>query len=358
MIDIPNPTPVLSDARAAFGKFLKGIAPDARSVALHDVDADGLTSGVLWQRTMERMGFKNLTRLTPNRERNAWTTENRDLVNETRPEKLFVLDLGSQPLPIVEDVPTCFIDHHRPGGALAGDTLICAYQWDPIPTTSLLMYELGAAMTDISDLEWVAAVGLVGDLGARAPFRLLEDAKKKYTAKYLKETAALLNAARRSSRFDPEVAFRALLAHDGPKSFCLAEDEDANRLREARAEVNAELSEARKVAPIFSGQVALLRLNSSCQVHPLIAQQWRGRLPKYIVIAANEGYMPGRINFSARTNTGQSVLDFLRGITLSAGEGNYGHGHDAASGGSLPAPLWNELLGKLGFDEAVFASPQ
>jgi single-stranded-DNA-specific exonuclease len=48
------------------------------------------------------------------------------------PQFLFVMDLGSQPQEIVKDVPVCFIDHHRPGGALEKDTLISAYTWEPV----------------------------------------------------------------------------------------------------------------------------------------------------------------------------------------------------------------------------------
>ena len=50
-----------------------------------------------------------------------------------------------------------------------------------------------------------------------------------------------------------------------------------------------------------------------------------------------------------------SVLDFLREIQLSEGKGYYGHGHDRASGGSLPIDRWNELLARLGFGSEVFA---
>lgn len=79
------------------------------------------------------------------------------------------------------------------------------------------------------------------------------------------------------------------------------------------------------------------------------------RLPRYIVIAANDSYLPGRVNFSARSGANVSVLDFLREIELSDGEGYHGHGHDQASGGSLPVERWNELLAKLGFSGEVFA---
>jgi single-stranded-DNA-specific exonuclease len=61
------------------------------------------------------------------------------------------------------------------------------------------------------------------------------------------------------------------------------------------------------------------------------------------------------VNFSARSGEEISVLDFLRSIELDAGEGSYGHGHDQASGGSLPVGSWNELLAKLEFPESVWA---
>ncbi len=347
-------TPNLDTARAAFQDFLRLVPADARCVALHDTDADGVAAGVVWQRGMERLGYR-ATRVLPDRERNAWAEANRAALAASRPDALFVLDLGSQSEPVLADVPTCFIDHHKPEGVPHGGTLISAYNWTPIPNTSLLIYDLLAPLVDISDLDWVAAVGTVSDLGEHAPFDLLQAARKKYTAKYLKEATALVNAVRRTSQPDPECAARVLLAFDSPRALVTADTPDVRRLKEARIEVKRALEEAKKAAPVFAGPVALIRMHSACQVHPLIAQIWRSRLPKHIVIAANDGYLPGRVNFSARSAAGINVLEFLRAVPLSPGEGNYGNGHDQASGGSLPVPRWNELLGHLGFSAAVSA---
>jgi len=293
--------------------------------------------------------------VVPDRERSPWTPANRARAAAAAPDALFVMDLGSRGEPVLEGVPTCFVDHHRPEGVPPGATLVSAYTWDPIPNTSLLTWELCAGVADVSDLDWVAAVGVLSDLGDRAPFDMLAAAKKKYTAKYLKEATALVNAARRASHYDPEAAARALLAHDDPKSLVLSASDDVASLRAAREEVKAALHEAKKGAPMFAGDVALLRMSSPCQVHPLIAQIWRTRLPKHVVIAANEGYLPGRVNFSARSGPGVSAIDLLRSVELSKGEGSYGNGHDQASGGSLPVGRWNELLAALGFPPSAFA---
>lgn len=353
-VDATVGTPNQEAAMQAFRQFVAQMSHSSRLVAIHDSDADGVTAGVVWQRAFERAGFASVHRVIPDRERNAWTPNNRAIIQSANPAYLFVMDLGSRSEPVISGVPTCFIDHHHPEGVPDGDTLITAYTWEPIPNTSLIIWELAQTIADISDLDWIAAIGTLSDLGDRAPFELLTTAKRKYTAKYLKEATALINASRRASHYDPEVAARALLNHPNPKALVNSESADVQQLRSAREEVKLALDEARKAAPIFSGNVALLRMNSPCQIHPLIAQSWRGRLPKLVVIAANEGYMPGRVNFAARSNT-VNVLEFLRSQNISAGEGSYGHGHDQASGGSLSIELWNELLAKLGFPETVFA---
>ena len=348
----------LAAAQTAFKNFLDQIDKNARVVCLHDSDADGVTAGVVWQRGLEKLGFTNLKRLAPSRLRNAFGAESQEILAAEKPDFLFVMDLGSQPQEIVGNVPVCFIDHHRPGGALAKDTLISAYEWNPIPNTSLIIYDLLQSLTDISEFDWIAAIGTLSDLGDKAPFEILETTRKKYTQKWLKEAVSLINAARRASNYEPETAAQALLKFTNPKDLVNSDSSELKRLRAAKSEVNQELNEARKAAPTFAGQVALIRLNSPCQIHPLIAQSWRGRLPKYIVIAANTGYLPGKVNFAARTSAqGVSVLDFLRGFKLdvTAAEGSYGQGHDQASGGVLPVAAWNELLAKMGFDETVFA---
>jgi|GEM_PF-46504 len=345
-----NQTPTLEAARDTFKAFVDRIQPDNSVVVLHDSDADGLTAGVVLQLALSRAGFDKVKLVTPDRQRNAWTPANRERVIAAAPNSLFILDLGSQSEPVIAGVPTCFIDHHRPEGVPPGDTLISAYTWEPIPNTSLLVWELCSSLTDVSDLDWIAAIGTVSDLGEKAPFEMLAVAKSRYTAKYLKEASALINAARRASQYNPEVAVRALLTHDSPRSLVNSNTQEVEQLRKARKEVQVAIEQVKKAAPVFSGNVALVRINSPCQIHPLIAQSWRTRLPKYIVMVANEGYIPGRVNFSVRTASGINVLDFLNSVDLSPGEGSYGHGHDSASGGSLPVERWNELLASLGFE--------
>ena len=341
---------MIDAAIETFREFVASCVKGDRIVAVHDWDADGVTSAIVWQRTFERLDFTNLVRVIPGRIRDAWSDSNRAQVAAAHPDKLFLFDLGSRAEAIIENVPTCIVDHHRPDGIPPNGTLISAYDWTPIPNTSLLTYELCRSLTNIDDLNWVAAIGAISDLGERAPFALVAEAKKKYTAKALKEVTTLVNAARRASSFDPERAVRVLLAHNSPSSVLESDSDDLRALKAARAEVNEEMAKGKMSAPKFDGNVALIRVSSPCQIHPLIAQIWRSRLPeKYVVIVANDGYLPGRVNFSVRSKGASNALDLLRSVELPAGEGDYAHGHDHATGGSLPLDRWNALLNALGF---------
>ena len=318
-------------------------------LVFHDSDADGVTAGVVLQITLQRLGFTAVDRSAPTRERDAWSRENRALIARHDPQTLFVLDLGSRAEPLFETARTCIVDHHRPEGVPPGALLISAYSWKPIPNTSLIVFELCTPLADISDIDWIAAIGALSDLGERAPFELMMRVKERYAMSDLKEVTTLVNAARRASSYQPEIAARALLEHRSAAELLESESPDVEALRAARVEVNRELALAKKAAPKFSGNVALVRVHSNCQVHPIIAQIWRTRLPKYIVIVANDAYLPGRVNFSMRSAAPINLLDFLGAIDLGDGEGSYARGHDQATGGSLPIERWNLLLSKLGF---------
>jgi single-stranded-DNA-specific exonuclease len=134
-----------------------------------------------------------------------------------------------------------------------------------------------------------------------------------------------------------------------PRDIISGEHAETAILRSAREEVNAALKVAKRTAPRIRNGVALILFDSPCQLHPLIAQAWRGRLKDQIVIAANSGYRPGWVHFSARSARGINLLEFLREKAPAGADENYGSGHEQATGGALRPDAWDEFVGKLGF---------
>lgn len=346
----------LVEARELFENFIAQL-PDSGPVAiLCDGDVDGLGAGVVLWYLLEKRGFKpeRLKNLHTPKGNNAFTPVMRDTIMDLKPAGLFVLDLGINQFDLAPGVPVLLVDHHRPEGQPPGSTVITGYQWRPVPTSSLLTFLLCNGQEEVAQYAWKAAIGNLGDLGPEHP--LTQKAIKEQKQKYIREATSLLNAAKRCSDPDRAIpaAFRVFRDAETAKGIIEGESEDLELLRHFKQEVQSELNEAKRVAPKFSTaeKVALLRFDSPARVHPLLAQSWRGRLPKYIVMAANGGFLPGKVSFSMRTNLDVNLLDFLaqHGENLEGVENEYGHGHDKATGGTLSQANFKRLLESMGFE--------
>ena len=359
------------EAVHTFKQWLGAAPRDERCVVFCHFDADGLAAGALFGRGLEFLGFTDVVVVPSGRDESAFSEAARQRLAALQPASLVVADLGVNERGTLEasgegasgagGVPVLYVDHHRPSGAPEAAYVVSAYDWEPIPCSAWLAYGLlEAAAPDVDELreaDWIAAVGVISDLGEKAPWPLMADAKRRHTAKWLKEATVLVNAARRASTFQAQAALDLLMQQDGPRA--LAESPEAEPLHRARAEVHAEMAEARKAAPVFSeGEpFALVRVHSACQVHPLIAQQWRTRLPAYAVICANTGYLDGTVAFSARTAREDLPLpERFQAIDTPGWNGRWGHGHDQASGGHLPPAVFDDVLDALGFPPEAHVS--
>lgn len=123
------------------------------------------------------------------------------------------------------------------------------------------------------------AIGTHGDLGGsvkwQPPFPDMASTFKTHSKKAINDAVALVNAPRRTATFDVISAWTALLSTSTPKEILANK-----RLQEARAEIGLEVERNTHAPPKFSkdGKVAVLRIRSAAQVHPVIATRWAGFL--------------------------------------------------------------------------------
>ena len=357
-----------------FRAFLDAVPDGGHVVVLCHFDADGLAAGALFGRGLPLLGGSGRVSVVSSlRDESAFSESARERLRALAPDALVVTDLGVNETGTLEadGVPVLYVDHHRPSGLPAGAFVVSGYDWEPVPCSAWLAYSLlEAVVPDVDEmrtLDWIAAVGVISDLGDKAPWLPLPDAKRRHTARWLKEATVLVNAARRGATFRADEALALLMEADGPRD--VAESPNAAPLHDARAEVAAAMAEARKKAPVFSVRdadvpagarpdaelrFALVTIDTPCQVHPLIAQQWRTRLRDYAVICANTGYLGGTVAFSTRTARRDVVLPQLYQAVATPGwTGQWGQGHDQASGGHLPPDVFNGVLDALGFEPAA-----
>lgn len=132
--------------------------------------------------------------------------------------------------------------------------------------------------------------------------------------------------------------------------------------------INQEIERCTHTAPKFSkdGKVAVLRIDSPCQVHPVIATRWSGTLKgakKLVcVMCANPGHNPdpNLISFSCRLASNvrklpeqerPSLRVLLKEYAKKASPSflervgsDFATGHNEATGGIIPKDMFEELM--------------
>ena len=250
------------------------------------------------------------------------------------PGSVAVLDWGVRRV----ERPGVLVDHHAPEGAepRPDQVVVSGYGERPETATAPLVRRLLPETP-----AWVAAVGAFGDLGTDGlTLPECEGAPRGAVRKLV----PLVNAPRRLSDGPVREALALLVESDSPTA-ALA-DPRIEALAEAREAWRAEFDRVVRTAPRVGDRVALLRFSSPAQVHPLVATAWARRLAPRVVLAANDDYLPGRVNFAVRGGDGD-LRALLRTALPDAG-GEFAHGHDRATGGSLVPEEFERLVAALG----------
>ncbi|KAH8889000.1 DHH family protein [Thozetella sp. PMI_491] len=347
------------------------VSAGQRTLIVPDKDADGLTSGAILERTLMLLGLNRdlISVYLPRKGLNIHDEEARTAMAELDPRFIFVLDQGSRSSPPLINGPHrgIVIDHHH---ALEDDhprdaLHVTACECPPVATTSLLTYLICRDLhEDVEEkCDWLCVMGTHGDLGNtlawEPPFPDMRATFKRYTKKALNDTVSLINAPRRTASYNVPTAWQALRAADSPKDLL-----NDRGLLAARAEVNAEVERCAHKAPKFSadGRIAVFRISSAAQVHPVIATRWAGHLSSSkleVVLVANEGYLPGKVNFSCRIprcarsrDPPINIIGILCELADKAADpalrqrlgDSFARGHKEASGGIVPAEAFEELM--------------
>ena len=362
----PAPEQAISSARDL---IKEAGASNKRVLIVPDKDADGLSSGVVLYRALTALGLeKSLIDIhIVQKGSNIHEEDERSAMSLSSPSFIFVLDQGSRAASPFIDSPTTkslIIDHHFSNDFPKDAQVVSACHYPPVATTSLLTYEIckPLAPSIAESCAYLACIGTHGDLGNTLkwlpPFPDMTETFKTHTKKSINDAVSLVNAPRRTAEYDVITAWEALLASSEPKDLL-----KSSRLQSARFEINDEVEMNTHTPPKFSqdGRLAILRINSKAQVHPVIATRWAGHLNSKaleIVVCANFGYLPGMVNFSCRIarcarnrNPPVDIIESLKaaadlstdGLRDRMGE-SFARGHKEASGGIVPIEAFEELM--------------
>ncbi len=162
-----------------FKQFCNGLGRQDRVAIIHHSDADGFCSALITAKAVEKLSGRKILVVQPyeygNRAQwqNAVKRMKKDKINT-----LVVLDIGidSSPKKIEEqaEFEKCLIiDHHKMYKDLNSEKVLflksgfftekdaSAY------ATSKFAFDLFSQVTDIAELDWIACIGIIGDMGLK-----------------------------------------------------------------------------------------------------------------------------------------------------------------------------------------------
>jgi single-stranded-DNA-specific exonuclease len=297
---------------------------EADHVAPH-TDADGLAAGALALRARGEPATAAVL-LAP--DQTPWGPE-----PDLPPGSVALLDWGVRAFAR----RGVLVDHHVPEERPADAVVLSSHGEQPeTPSAPLVRRVLPEQPA------WLAAVGAAGDLG-RSGLDLPECAGAPRTA--VMRLVPLVNAPRRVRGGSVRTALALLV--EAPDPAAALRDARIAQLDAARRTWRAAFERAVRTPPLVRDDVALLRFDEPCQVHPVVAQAWSRRLAPRMVIAANGAWIPGRVNFAVRGGGGADLRTVLREAAPELA-GRIGFGHPAATGGSLAPEEFERLLQGLG----------
>ena len=347
--EVENGWPARAEALAAGRDFLR---TTGGTVAIAcDSDVDGLAAAVIVERTLADLGATPHV-LPARRGEHVHRDSMRARIEELAPSALVVVDMGSRPEPILPGLPTLVIDHHHAAAGLPpGAVVVNGFDRPPVAPASVLAWVVCRGLAPGDAGAWLAALGAVADFGSARAFEGLLGVRAGGAA--WTKAVGLLNAARRAPAPDPRIALEVLRAAGRVQDITSGAVPGTRTLERQREAVRREIERCSRMPPAIAGDVALIRCTSAAQVHPILAIRWAQRLRPRIVVAANDGYLPGRVNFAARCAADVDLVAWLRGLSFTPGvDADYANGHARATGGSLTVADFERFLTAVGFGQA------
>jgi len=335
---------VLSQAQ----KFFNDIKPEDKIALIHDADPDGICSGVLTAHLIKRLKNKKVDLTLAGREQ--WR-KSVNLLRKNKITKIIFLDISGEQFPELIRQMSGFsdviiIDHHKIyADDFAGNVQIYKPQlvspgFDPSQyCTTKLVYDLASTLVEFSDLDWIAAVGVISDATAKSWMPFLKGVFKKHRLSekkdYFKTKPGNVSGAIHSAlTFNPKNAEKCFKAVYEAKSY----SDILKKLGKYKKAIDAEITQwirlARKKANQYEDlQLTFYMIKPKYPVQSPISSMISFKNLNQTVVIAN--VKDEIVNISARRQDGKIRLnDMLQDIA--ADLGGSGGGHIPAAGAHIP----------------------
>jgi len=336
-----------------FDRLISEITDNNRLAVIHHTDPDGVCSGVLLAQMLRRVRKKPIE-LRHNQRANeiALTQKTVDLLKEKKITHVFITDMaadeGANQIKQLERfAKVIIIDHHaKVPGVESQKTLIIKAKdissLDPQQyCTAKMVYDLGSRHVDLSDLDWIATIGIISDNATMSWLTFVRGVFRRYKLRMPKDIkqstlgkiSTMLSQAEAYSHEKARDAFKALYAAKSYKD--IAQSELANIARIVDKEVEEQLSNHRKWCETDPHHEALIgEVKSRYTIKSHITGELSAMYPKKTVICYQK-ISNGKVSISAWRKDGKVRMNSLLKRATRRIDGASAGGHDNMAGATI-----------------------
>lgn len=333
--------------------FVESLDINVKIALINDTDPDGICSGVLFNKAVERIRGKGVDfRIEQKHNDVGLTKESLDEIKQLKPDWVVITDkaVDSDPAMFREAEEYCrflVFDHHRILADLNSEQTIFAKSQYVNPKidgslypATKLVYDIFSKYVDLTDLDWIAAVGVISDMAQKQWIEFLDSVFARY------------NVAKGTNYFDSSIGRVSGLISVADTCGKSAEAFDIlnsakgyldvvkSKLREYHSEVQSEIDRIldefdAKSEKYPEKQLYYYEISSPYMLNSMIStilsmKEWS---MSFIVVQPVGDYC----NISARRQDKSVAMNELLGNAVEGLENANGGGHRPAAGGKFLA---------------------
>jgi len=329
-----------------FSEYIAGITKKDKLAIVYHTDADGVCSAAIFTEAIKRtrkvspiMAFSQDQGVIEIQESTIKKLKSNSIT------KVVILDMAvdASPAPMkkIEDfADILLVDHHITSNNInSSRTTVIKSQdisdLDPSQyCTSKLIYDLFLQLEDISDINWISAIGIIGDYGIKTWNHFLESVSKKdpQALKVLFDAEELISYAWScDGKEGLKKAYNALCSANTPGEVVKSLEE----YEHIKKEVDLFVDNREKLA-LFCEDINLVYypINSKYNIKSKISNILSSKYyPEKTVVVVQPGKTKAYI--SARCQTGRISMDALMKECIKGLRDATGGGHIPAAGGTI-----------------------
>lgn len=338
----------MKKAERIFIHFIKNIHKKDRVAVVHHTDPDGVSSGVIAAKVVERVRGRKIDL--------RWNQDGRDIpinqetisvLRKNRINKVIITDMGVDQRPemvrkIANFADVMILDHHKIYNEIEEVALIKSQHISKIDPSqycaSKLCYDLGMLVCDVSDLDWVAVLGIIGDVAYGQWQDFVDGVLKKYklsTKADISDTAlgkasSLISESESYSSKNVELCFKVVY---GAKTY---RDILDSPLKQFHKKVKTEIDRWHKLVDKEAEHyenLIMYMVESPYNVKSSLSTRLSFEHPHKTIVVMQPG--DGLISISARRQDRKMAMNDLLEKAVLGLKGSTAGGHVPAAGGRI-----------------------